>query len=644
MQKEEEIKKLQKLETWFGEAVNATPERDWRSVAKEDYAFYAGEQDSEAILALLAKQQRPGSVYNEIKPKIDALVGLGSDVRLNATPVPVEETDLALADPIARIFKFHQVKVQTSETEQCCYEHAVKSGRSLQGWFIDTENPFDPKIVTHRIEGEHFYLDSNDNTLELEKSRYIFVEKWLDEDEIKVIFPKFDSELVKNNPHVGTSSESMLQFFNEDSRKFRVVECWYREFEKVVWFLNPLTEKPEFLKEKDWKIYVKNIEENGGMETPQGFVELREPPQGIPKPKKFIKYAFFTSGILLEHGDNPYTGFNADHFPYALYGAFKNDVRNRWFGAITMMKDPQRGFNTMLRQLMHLLQTLPKGILIHEAGTIINEDEYDTRSSAPNFRLVVKEGALARGAVKFETQPSISPVYGDLIAKYDQLMKDLSNVQDPLLAIQTTSREPGVTARMRQQSNIVALFTLFSNYKKSRMHAGRQLLSFIQQYLPQFKAARILGPQFAELMKTAPDLLKDLEIAEFDLQVEEGLEGRTMRLAIAQLLTEFSQNNPNAIPPDVILEYSDLPATVLNKVREFNQQQSEASQQEADREFDLEMRKIDSKIQMNHEDNVTQLEEAKIKLLGKDSDNGNSRGTNPREGGRSKKRDSSKKS
>ena len=254
MQKEEEIKKLQKLETWFGEAVNATPERDWRSVAKEDYAFYAGEQDSEAILALLAKQQRPGSVYNEIKPKIDALVGLGSDVRLNATPVPVEETDLALADPIARIFKFHQVKVQTSETEQCCYEHAVKSGRSLQGWFIDTENPFDPKIVTHRIEGEHFYLDSNDNTLELEKSRYIFVEKWLDEDEIKVIFPKFDSELVKNNPHVGTSSESMLQFFNEDSRKFRVVECWYREFEKVVWFLNPLTEKPEFLKEKDWKI------------------------------------------------------------------------------------------------------------------------------------------------------------------------------------------------------------------------------------------------------------------------------------------------------------------------------------------------------------------------------------------------------
>jgi hypothetical protein len=83
---------------------------------------------------------------------------------------------------------------------------------------------------------------------------------------------------------------------------------------------------------------------------------------------------------------------------------------------------------------------------------------------------------------------------------------------------------------------------------------------------------------------------------------------------------------------------------VLNKVREFNQQQSEASQQEADREFDLEMRKIDSKIQMNHEDNVTQLEEAKIKLLGKDSDNGNSRGTNPREGGRSKKRDSSKKS
>ena len=73
-----------------------------------------------------------------------------------------------------------------------------------------------------------------------------------------------------------------------------------------------------------------------------------------------MHYMIFSDIFELEAGPSPYRWKG---FPAAFFGAYKDEDNNRWFGAVTGMKDPQIAINTMRRQLSHLLQTLPKGIL-----------------------------------------------------------------------------------------------------------------------------------------------------------------------------------------------------------------------------------------------------------------------------------------
>jgi hypothetical protein len=60
-------------------------------------------------------------------------------------------------------------------------------------------------------------------------------------------------------------------------------------------------------------------------------------------------------------------------------------------------------------------------------------------------------------------------------------------------------------------------------------------------------------------------------------------------MSIAQILTDFSHNNPESIPPDIVLEYSSVPYTAKMRIKQFWEEQRETQQKniEADREIEL---------------------------------------------------------
>ena len=158
-------------------------------------------------------------------------------------------------------------------------------------------------------------------------------------------------------------------------------------------------------------------------------------------------------------------------------GAYMDDNRNNWFSAITMMKDPARGVNTIRRQLVHMLNTSPKGILIHESGAVLDIEEYEKRGSDPTYHMEVASGKLDK--VKFTNQPQINPIYESLDAVFTQGMKDTSGIQDSLMGVQTTSREPGVTVRMRQETGIAVLYVFLHNITRTRRELVRKLFPVI---------------------------------------------------------------------------------------------------------------------------------------------------------------------
>jgi len=332
-----------------------------------------------------------------------------------------------------------------------------------------------------------------------------------------------------------------------------------------------------------------------GFENERGEVIKMEPPEGHLSIRKVPYYLIFCGDVELEGGKSPYRW---KHFPAVLYGAYKDEDNNSWMGAIESMKDSQISLNTMRRQLSHLLQVLPKGILAQETGTILNIDEYEQRSADPTFWLEVIKGGLDK--FKFIQQPMISPIYGQLDEVFREGMKTVSGIPDSLMGVQTSSREPGVTLRSRQETGFAVLYTLYNNLSKSRLLGGKILLSFIQQYVTLPTIIRIGGGEAAKLAEINSQInpqvegFNDITTGEFDLIMEESVETNTMRAFIGQVLLDFSHNNPGTIPPDIVLDYLNIPYTAKERVKEFHAQQRELEQANIEADRELEIMKINT--------------------------------------------------
>lgn len=562
---------------------NSHAETEYRKACKEDYRFYASHQDSPEVLAKLEAERRPSPVFNEVKSKVDMLIGMAAQSRRAPTCVPVGAEDEIKTQIDNAALAHFRYNLNIARQEMECFEHTTKGGRAFLHYYVDDENPFMPRIKSKRIDGRFVWLDPECREYDLSDARFMFIDGWLLEEEIRDMFGQ-DGFSPLGRPN------DLPTFFNEDNKKFRVVECWYRKRQKVHWFINPLSGEAEWLLPKDFARFEEVLD--AGLQLPNGksFKMPKGTLKNIVKPKMLSFYAIISADRVLAVGVNPY---KHEKFPYVLCGAYKDDENNSFFGAITTMKDPQRAVNTMRRQLIHLLNTAPRGIFMHEAGAVLNIEEYEQHSADPTYHMELAPGALDK--VKFSQQPQISPVYQQQDAVMSQAIKDCSGIQDALLGIQTTSREPGVTVKMRQETGIAVLYILFDNFREFRLASAKMLMSMIRQYVDQPMLLRIEGPEGAQLLQANTQLdpqnpgFNSISTGEFDVRIDETVENATIRGAIAQMLTEFSQANPGTIPPTIIMEYAGLPFSVKQEIKAYQQQQAEAAAAEAEAQRKHEM-------------------------------------------------------
>lgn len=598
-----------KILRWLRDTENSTPEIEYRENALEDYRFYAGKQDTTDGLARLREQRRPATVYNEVKPKIDMLIGLAAQSKHDPRAIPVGVEDNALAELVTGALKHYRRKLNLGRKELECFEHCVKSGRSLLYFYVDQSNPFQPEVKCKRFNGRNFYVDSQSVEYDLSDARFVFLETWLDSDTLVSRWPEFDIHGYQNYAR----THDMPTFFNEARDLYRVVECWYTKFDDIVWFQNPLNGQIESLYPKEFRQFATMLQQ-GLPVGPNGEVQKFEVPQTQQSKKKTWYYRILSGDMVIEEGRSSYKW---DGFPGVLYGAYKDEDTNCWFGAIKMMKDPQRAINAMKRQLSHLLQTLPKGILVHEAGAILNIEEYEKNSADPGFHLELAANGIGR--YKFETQPQISPIYSNFSAECSQSMKDASGIQNEMMGQETSSRTPGVTVRNRQETGLAVLYTLYDNFKESRILGDKILLKMLQQFTAPGELVRIVGPEGAQLVQINTQSqpgqpgFNDLRILEYDIDIAEVNETQTSRQMFADILADYSRNNPGSIPADLLLEYSDAPFSAIQKIKAYSAQQAMSAQQAADREYELKLLEIQVKAAGQDANNLIKARETEIK-------------------------------
>jgi len=169
------------------QAEGSKPETVWRDEAPEDYQFYAGAQDSTDVLDALEEQNRPATVYNEIKTRVDTLVGLAGQNKYSHKMNPVGIEDAPLAEITSNAIYHYRKKLKSNDRELDCFTHTVKAGRSLLWFYIDLQNPFKPRIKSKRIPGDQFIVDPNSTELDLSDATFVSVDVWVEEDQLKAL-------------------------------------------------------------------------------------------------------------------------------------------------------------------------------------------------------------------------------------------------------------------------------------------------------------------------------------------------------------------------------------------------------------------------------------------------------------------------
>lgn len=587
---------------WLRDSLSSTAETEYRKKALESYQFYSNVQDTTENIVKLGDLKRPTSVFNEVKPKIDMLVGMAAQAPTTSTAVPVGGEDEALTEVMNAVLFHYTKKLEINRKRNKCFEHTCKSGRSLHWFWIDGDsNPFKPTPKSKRWRGDQFYCDPNAVTMDLTVDgdhRYLFLEQWVTEEVLKRMVPKgYDVEMLKVSPR----EPDGLTFWNEAQDLYRLMEGWYFIDEKVYWFVNPISGTEEGLTEEQYSDWKKACLEGIPLDpqarevfqlTTQQFREW-ESSAVMERYRKWPYYRIFSDTIVIVNERSP---MKWPGIPGILYGAYKDDDNNTWLSVIEAAKEPQRALNTIMRQLVYLLQTLPKGILVHEVGAILDIERYESNSAEPNYHLEVAAGALDK--IKWEKQGTISPVYQQLISTFIMFIKSATGIHDDLMGIETSSREPTSTLRARQQTSFAVLYILFDNFRVSRFRETKLLLSLIQQYVTAPEWVRITGPQGAQMMQINTQLnpenagFNDISAVEYDMEVDEINETTTIRMMIASILSEFNSQNPNSIPPDVMLEYMNMPFSVKQRIRDHWMQQQQIEQEERNRAYELELLKL----------------------------------------------------
>lgn len=615
----------------FAELANARYQRartfwqTWRTQARDDYAFVAGEQWLKPDLDILDSQKRPPITFNYSEKMVDAVVGAEVSARQETTYRGRGNEDAPLAELWNAAAKYVRDQCDADDEESDAFRDMLICGLGWTQTRMDYEEDLDGEIAIDRIDPLEMFPDPAACKAGLKDRRWHDRVYWADESDVRRQFPKaFDltaTEDINANRGVTTQGHSYQDEGSADDdpdrRKDQVQIRLHETYElESVYRIASGDQMVELSKEDFDKLN-------------------KELPQPLPKgsyveQKKRVYYrAFFSGETLLDVKKSP-----CQHgFCFQAITGKRDRNRNTWYGLTRVMKDPQRWANKWLSQILHIINTNAKGGLMAEVNAFVDPVKAQDEWSDPASITLFNEGALSGKKVQ-QKQPAPYPAGLDKLMEF--ALSSLPMVTGiNLEALGLANREQaGVLEQARKQAAYGLLAPLFDALRHYRKNQGKVLLYYINTYLTDGRLIRIGGPemeQFVPLTK-APNAIK------CDIIVDQSPTAPDTKQKTWETLVEILPAMLKAqvpIPPDV-LEYTPLPTSLIIKWKQFigqQQQVDEQTQQEMEKlkqeneslkndqaikqqELLMEQEHMRVKIQMEREAHEQKMELERIKAQG----------------------------
>jgi len=548
----------------------------WRTCARDDYSFIAGNQWEDDDEAILNEEDRPKVTFNYSEKMIDAVSGAEVSNRNEVKYFPREVNDSGLTDLWSDAAKWARDECNAEYEESDAFRDTLICGMGWTDTFLAYDDDLDGMLSVSRIDPLEMYSDPVATKPGVTDRRYDFRARWVDEMEVEKKYPGkvvgggsdgagMGGGIVRQGHHYDDAEDE--ENLHKGQVQLLQYECFYRE--PIIRVLDPDTQKLHELDDATFTQVKEGLDKYGI--------------QYVRQMKKVYYQAVFAGEQLLESKISP----SQHGFTRQCITGKRDRNKNTWYGLTRTMKDPQRWANKWLSQIMHIINSNAKGGIMAEIGAFVDPRKAQDEWSKADSVTLLKEGGIQK--VKEKTM-------GNYPSGIDRLMEFALNSLPQVTGINLEAlglanrEQAGVLEQQRKQAAYGLLAPLFDSLKRYRKEQGKVFLYFLQEYLSDGRLIRVAGDDGAQYIQ----LTKDKEAIRYDVVVGEAPDSpdsknKTWEALIQLIPAMLKAEVP--IPP-VIFDYVPLPAALAQKWKQFAAQNSGKVSPEQMKKLQEQMQKL----------------------------------------------------
>ena len=550
---------------------------EWRQEAREDYAFFAGDQWSDEDQTKLDEEKRPAVVFNRIVRTINAVSGIEiqnrQEVRYYARNIvpdspPGQPNDSGYSDVMNQATKWVRDQNGAEDEESESFQDDLICGEVWTETRMDYDTNPQGMVIKDRIDPLTTLVDPDSRKRNYDDAKWVAYVKDYSVKEIRSMYPELESfntgafwgDSVDNSgaPH---DADNDWKYQNDQSSKMmesgKVAVVLYQCYKLVPAYII-ITEQGNVVT-IDKKRYdlVKNVV------LPQSVKVIKT------KQRVYHQYIMVGDQFAAKYK------IKCNDFTLKCMTGIRDRNKNKWFGLVRMMKDPQRWANKWLSQIQHILNSNAKGGYFVEVGAVNNIRKFEDQVSDPASVTVLNSGGLAK--LKEKQSPEYPQGIANLLTYAITAINDIPGVNLELLG-QADRDQPIGLEVTRKQSGITILANFFDSLRRYRKADGKILAYFIREFIADGRLIRIVGQQGANYIP----LMKDKMAFEYDIVVDDSPTSPNVKdrnFAILMQMIPLAIQAQIPIPPE-ILDYAPLSEDLVQKWKQMLQPDPKQQQQQ----------------------------------------------------------------
>lgn len=569
-----QLVRLALMKDMWSEAVKGQAE--YISKSMTNYGMYEGgdkQWDAKDIAYLDAKKRHHLSL-NIIFPIINLLSGYERQNRLDIKCFPKKGGLQMVAQLMTELAKNIESQSLGLYLRSAAFLDGIVSTKGFLNLDIKyREDPFNGEIITDTENPYDIAEDPNNTKYDLNHGKYVIRSFWADKELTALTYPKVKDSIddLKYDDLDNRDKDRMPGFeHSPDKFKARLRETWWKSYEKAVYLINVVEMDKKRVHKSKIDVMKYMLEKDRRMAEEEGrdpILAVRE--QVIP----VLNCTSTMGDIELENVERPYgemTKFPIIRFiPYFING--------NYFGVIDNLIDPQKEKNKRRSQALGLLNTNANSGFFNKKKGGANTDELQEEGSSPGHVIEYEEVK----PTKIEpTQLSTGHIQLEQLAENDA--PKIANVNQNMLASGNTS-ESGIKDRQRINQGLIGSEIIFDNFKYTHKIYSETMIEMIR-YGNTFTTQEMMAIASEAKMEANVDQLleaiRSRKVGRYGIEISNSPTNPTIRVANFDMLLDMAKIYGEIIPPDIVIDASDV-AHKEDIVERLKQAQQRREQMEA---------------------------------------------------------------